>query len=220
MAGRSLPERRTPPSPRWRRATSARSASRCVRGRDFTTADDAGAPPVAIVSEQLRAALLRRSPIRPARACRSTFPGRAVVHDRRRRRRHPPGRTGRHAGSRGLCALRAIGARVLRADAVARGADGARRRRWSRVRCATRCGASIRHCRSCRWSRLDDLRGRSLAQPRFRGFVLGVFALTALALATAGLFAIGVALGRAALDASSACAWRSARGARRSRGSS
>jgi putative ABC transport system permease protein len=39
-------------------------------------------------------------------------------------------------------------------------------------------------------SRLSDLRGRTIAEPRFRTFVLGVFALAALTLAVAGLFAM------------------------------
>jgi ABC-type antimicrobial peptide transport system permease subunit len=39
-------------------------------------------------------------------------------------------------------------------------------------------------------SRLDDLRGRALAEPRFRTFLILVFALIAWSLAAAGLFAL------------------------------
>ena len=124
-----------------------------VRGRDFTAADDAGAPHVAIVSELFAQLYLGgRDPI-GARVSLSEgkepwFTIVGVVGDIRQ---SGPADTPIQAV---YVPLRAIGGHVLRAHAVA----GRRRRRSTRTRwrraCATRCGGSIRRCRcsTCRGS--------------------------------------------------------------------
>ena len=159
-----------------------------VRGRDFTDADTAGAPPVAIVSELLvRTAFGGRDPI-GARLSLSSgkppwFTVVGVVGDIRQ---DGPADTPVQAvyvpfaQSEGAFFVRTLSLVVptaLDEDAVGLGVRDALRRLDPTLPVVD-------------VSRLADLRGRALAEPRFRTFLIAVFALVALSLAAAGLFAL------------------------------
>jgi putative ABC transport system permease protein len=159
-----------------------------VRGRDFTAADGAAAPHVAIVSELFAKIYLGgRDPI-GARVSLSEgrepwFTIVGVVGDIRQsgpadapiQAVYVP-----FAQSEGTFFVRTLSLVVptsLDEDAVAQGVRDALRRIDPTLPVLD-------------VSRLDALRGRTLAEPRFRTFLIMVFALTAWSLAAAGLFAL------------------------------
>jgi putative ABC transport system permease protein len=159
-----------------------------VRGRDFAATDDAGAPPVAIVSELfVRLYMAGRDPI-GARV--SLSDGKApwftivgVVGDIRQ---SGPADTPIQAvyvpyaqseGTFFVHTLSLVVPTMLDTDAVAQGVREALRRIDPTLPVLD-------------VSRLDDLRVRTMAEPRFRTFLIAVFALVAWTLAAAGLFAL------------------------------
>lgn len=159
-----------------------------VRGRDFTDADVAGAPPVAIVSELLaRAAFGGRDPI-GARLSLSSgkapwFTVVGVVGDIRQ---DGPADTPvqavyvPYAQSEHAFFVRTLSVMVpttLSEEAVGQGIRDALRRIDPTLPIVD-------------VSSLAELRGRVLAEPRFRTYLIAVFALVALTLAAAGLFAL------------------------------
>jgi predicted permease len=159
-----------------------------VRGRDFSDADAAGAPPVAIVSDLLaRTAFGGRDPI-GARVSLSSgkapwFTVVGVVGDIRQ---DGPADTPvpavyvPYAQSEQAFFVRTLSLVVptrLSEEAVAQGVREALRRLDPTLPIVD-------------VSPLAELRGRVLAEPRFRTYLIAVFALVALSLAAAGLFAL------------------------------
>ena len=156
------------------------------RGRAFTERDRAASPGVVVINESDGAALLAESESdRPAHHARSVDRARPAddARDRRRRRRHPPFRP--------RAAVGAADVRAARADAVAVDGGGDPH--------AARRGHISAAVRQAVWSvddtipvpplrPMDEAFADAVGQPRFRAWLLGLFAATAILLAMTGLY--------------------------------
>ena len=178
------------------RCRTPSTASRCpgiftrariplVAGRDFDATDRPGSPPVVIVDEAL---------------ARKHWPGQSAI-GKRVNSEPPAGQWATVVGvvghvhnagpqAEGEPQLYLPYSQQPAADDVDRCADAARRSLRSLRRSARRSSRSIADMPISKFASLDDIVSRSLSKQRFNALLLGIFAATALVLASVGLYGV------------------------------